>query len=267
VRNRSPPRRGCDLDPVGASSRASTFATTSTRFHETGRRRVFDAVHAHISGAVKLGLNYRFGQVHPWSTEHRDRFIPQVTFLQLRVRVNPLVALGSRRAADRRDPQAAEDRSAVRADRHVERVWWAQSSLVDTDGFGHEVRLPRTRALRARGLQHFSGFARSRVSVCASSSTPGVPRSRAAGDLHEPRRVGHQGNRSAAEPPRTVDEELLVPPRTARSGLSGDPWRDLQRALQRAGELDFGPFVSRTAGSSTNWAILRSWQVPRPRAR
>src|SRR3989441_232108 len=121
---------------------------------DLGGRRVFDAVHAHISGAVKLGLNYRFGQVHPWSTEHRDRFIPQVTFpFNFGVRVNPLVALGVEKGplTDGILKRPATDPLFVQTDTSNE-YWWAQSSLVDTDGFGHEVSFPAIPGVTYNGL-------------------------------------------------------------------------------------------------------------------
>src|SRR5438132_8157537 len=236
-------------------------------------RRVFEAVHAHISGAVKLGLNYRFGQVHPWSTEHRDRFIPQVTFpFNFGVRTNPLVALGIEKGplTDGILKRPATDPLFVQTDTSNE-YWWAQSSLVDTDGFGHEVKLPRNaRHYVIAGLQHFSGFG-------------SVPDRGLCQQLNNPVYVGHalraiftaldewvtRGIDAPESRRATVDEELLVSPKhRGEVGFPNIPGVTYNGLFNALGELDFGPLVSQNRGIITNWGhppVLATYRVLVPR--
>ncbi len=234
-------------------------------------RRVFDAVDAHISGAVKLGLNYRFGQVHPWSTEHRDRFIPQVSFpFNFGVRVNPLVALGVERGplTDGILKRPASDPLFVQTDSSNE-YWWAQSSLVDTDGFGHDVALPwNARHYVIVGTQHFVGFG-------------GVPARGLCQQLTNPTHAGpalraiftdlDEWVTKGVEPPpsRRATVGKLVPPedreRVDFPEIPGVTYNGLYNAL---GELDFGPFVSQNRGMITNWGhppVLATYRVLVPR--
>ncbi|TMB21482.1 MAG: hypothetical protein E6J65_15710 [Deltaproteobacteria bacterium] len=236
-------------------------------------RRVFDAVHAHISGAVKLGLNYRFGQVHPWSTEHRDRFIPQVTFpFNFGVRVNPLVALGIEKGplVDGILKRPATDPLFVQTDTSNE-YWWAQSSLVDTDGFGHEVKLPRNaRHYVIAGLQHFSGFGSvPDRGLCQQLNNPVYvgPALRAIfTDLDEWVTKGIEAPESRRA---TVDEELLVSPNhRGEVGFPKIPGVTYNGLFNALGELDFGPLVSQNRGIITNWGhppVLATYRVLVPR--
>jgi len=236
-------------------------------------RRVFDAVHAHISGAVKLGLNYRFAQVHPWSTEHRDRFIPQVTFpFNFGVRANPLVAMGIEQGplSDGILKRPASDPLFVQTDSSNE-YRWGQSSLVDTDGFGNDVELPwNARHYVIVGTQHFSAAGSvPSLGLCQQLTNPvyAGPALRAIfTDLDEWATKG-----IAAPPSRraTVDEELLVPPEDRDSvgfpAIPGVTFNGLYNAL---GELDFGPFVSQNRGVITNWGhppVLAPYRVLVPR--
>ena len=236
-------------------------------------RRVFEAVHAHISGAVKLGLNYRFGQVHPWSTEHRDRFIPQVTFpFNFGVRVNPLVALGIEKGPliDGILKRPATDPLFVQTDTSNE-YWWAQSSLVDTDGFGHEVKLPRNaRHYVIAGLQHFSGFGSvPDRGLCQQLNNPVYvgPALRAIfTDLDE------WATKDIEAPPSrraTVDEGLLVPPEDREEvGFPAIPDVTYNGLFNALGELDFGHSVSQNRGIITNWGhppVLATYRVLVPR--
>jgi len=74
--------------------------------------------------------------------------------------VNPLVALGLAKGPPKDGilKRPATDPLFVQTDTSNE-YWWAQSSLVDTDGFGPEVKLPwKPRHYLIAGPQHFSGF-------------------------------------------------------------------------------------------------------------
>lgn len=235
--------------------------------------RVFDAVHAHISGAVKLGLNYRFGQVHPWSTEHRDRFIPQVTFpFNFGVRVNPLVARGIERGplTDGILKRPATDPLFVQTDTSNE-YWWAQSSLVDTDGFGHEVELPwNARHYVIAGLQHFSGFGSvPDRGLCQQLNNPVYPGPALRAIFTALDDWATKGIEAPASRRATVDEGLLVPPEDRDEvgfpAIPGVTYNGLYNAL---GELDFGPAVSQNRGIITNWGhppVLAAYRVLVPR--
>ena len=236
-------------------------------------RRVFDAVHAHISGAVKLGLNYRFGQVHPWSTEHRDRFIPQVTFpFNFGVRVNPLVALGIQKGplTDGILKRPKTDPLFVQTDTSNE-YWWAQSSLVDTDGFGHEVRLPRNaRHYVLAGLQHFSGFGSvPSLGLCQQLNNPVYPGPALRAIFTNLDEWATKGIEAPPSRRATVDEELLVPPEDREEvGFPEIPGVTYNGLFNALGELDFGPFVSRNRGIITNWGhppVLAKYRVLVPR--
>jgi hypothetical protein len=236
-------------------------------------RRVFDAVHAHISGAVKLGLNYRFGQVHPWSTEHRDRFIPQVTFpFNFGVRENPLVALGIQHgpARDGILKRPATDPLFVQTDSANE-YRWGQTSLVDTDGFGHDVELPwNARHYVISGTQHFSGSGSvPSLGLCQQLTNPvyAGPALRAIFS-----NLDAWATKGIPAPPSrhaTVEEELLVPPEDQETvGFPAIPGVTFNGLYNAIGELDFGPRVSQNRGVITNWGhppVLAGYRVLVPR--
>jgi hypothetical protein len=236
-------------------------------------RSVFEAVHAHISGAVKLGLNYRFGQVHPWSTEHRDRFIPQVTFpFNFGVRVNPLVALGIDRGPlfDGILKRPATDPLFVQTDTSNE-YWWAQSSLVDTDGFGHEVKLPRNaRHYVIAGLQHFSGFGSvPDKGLCQQLNNPVYPGPALRAIFTDLDEWVTKGIEAPPSRRATVDEGLLVPPADREEvGFPAIPGVTYNGLFNALGELDFGHSVSQNRGIITNWGhppVLAAYRVLVPR--
>jgi hypothetical protein len=236
-------------------------------------RQVFDAVHAHIAGAVKLGLNYRFGQVHPWSTEHRDRFIPQVTFpFNFGERVNPLVLLGVEHGplVDGIMKRPATDPLFVQTDSSNE-YWWGQTSLVDTDGFGHQVELPsNVRHYVIVGTQHFSPSGSVPAQgLCQQLNNPVYqgPALRAIfTDLDE------WATRDIKPPPSrrpTVGDGLLVPPEDREKvgfpDIPGVTYNGLYNAL---GELDFGPSVEHNRGIITQWGhppVLAAYRVLVPK--
>jgi hypothetical protein len=240
---------------------------------DTKGRRVFDGVHAHISGAVKLGLNYRFGQVNPWSTEHRDRFIPQVTFpFNFGVRVNPLVALGYQDGPLRDGILKRPDTDPlfVQTDSSNE-YWWGQTSLVDTDGFGHEVQLPwNARHYVIVGTQHFSATGSvPTLGLCQQLNNP-VPQGPA---LRAVFTALEEWVVNGREPPPsrrpTVSAGLLVPPQDrAVVGVPEIPGYTFNGLFNALAELDFGPHVSHNRGIITNWGhppALATYHVLVPR--
>jgi hypothetical protein len=236
-------------------------------------RRVYDGMHAHIAGAVKLGLNYRFAQIHPWSTEHRDRFIPQVTFpFNYGVRNNPLVEqnIMTGPTSDGILKRPNTDPLVVQTDSSTE-YRWGQASLVDTDGFGNDVELPpNARHYVITGTQHFQAFGSvPALGVCQQLNNP-----------------VHQGPALRAiftaldkwvsngtEPPPsrapTVTNGLLAPPANRQAvgfpAIPGVTFNGLYNAL---GELDFGPQAHGNRGIITNWGhppVLAAYTVLVPK--
>ena len=236
-------------------------------------RRVFDGMHAHIAGAVKLGLNYRFGQIHPWSTQRRDRHIPQVTFpFNYGVRINPLVQAGLMDAPLRDGilKRPATDPLVVQTDSSNE-YWWAQASLVDTDGFGNDVPMPwNARHYVLSGTQHFSrAGAVPTLGTCQQLNNPvhQGPAMRAIFvnlDAWVSEGIAPPASRRA-----TVKNGLLVPPENrehvAFPAIPGVTYNGFYNAL---GELDFGPLARENRGIITNWGhppVIAEYRVLVPK--
>ncbi len=236
-------------------------------------RQVFDAVDAHIAGAVKLGLNYRFGQVHPWSTEHRDRFIPQTTFpFNYGPRVNPLVFLGIQDGplVDGIMKRPRTDPLFVQTDSSNE-YWWGQTSLVDTDGFGNEVELPwNVRHYVIVGTQHFSPAGSTpSLGLCQQLNNPLYQGPALRAIFTDLDAWATRGTRPPASRRPTVGAGLLVPPEHRHAvgfpEIPGVTYNGLYNAL---GELDFGPGVSHNRGVITNWGhppVLARYRVLVPK--
>jgi hypothetical protein len=59
---------------------------------DENNKAVCDGMHIHGAGVNKLYLNYRFAQPNAYSTQHRERFVPDTNFpRQYSVRVNPFL--------------------------------------------------------------------------------------------------------------------------------------------------------------------------------
>jgi hypothetical protein len=59
---------------------------------DESNKTVCDGMHIHGAGVNKLYLNYRFAQPNAYSTQHRERFVPDTNFpRQYSVRVNPFL--------------------------------------------------------------------------------------------------------------------------------------------------------------------------------
>lgn len=115
-------------------------------------RRVCDAVHIHIPGAQKLFLNYRFAQPNPYTTQHRERYVPDMNFpLNYVVRADPLTG---REDGILKRPHS--DPVVFHTDSSTE--WWQfRSSLVDTDENGtYDVpQPPNVRRYLFSSTQHY----------------------------------------------------------------------------------------------------------------
>jgi alpha/beta hydrolase family protein len=136
-----------------------------------------DGVHVHIGAAfLGQGENYRFGQLNPWSDQHRGRIYPSVTFpFNWGVRENPLVVNGTTRGP-REDgilKRPATDPLVVQTNSSNE-FRWGGAGLVATDGFGHDVALPdNVRYYVLAGTQHAAGVgATPTMGICQQPNNP-----------------------------------------------------------------------------------------------
>jgi hypothetical protein len=236
-------------------------------------RRVFDGMHVHIAGAVKLGLNYRFGQIHPWSTQRRDRHIPQVTFpFNYGVRINPLVAAGlmSGPLYDGILKRPATDPLVVQTDSSNE-YWWAQASLVDTDGFGNDVPMPsNARHYVITGTQHFArAGAVPALGTCQQLNNPVHQGPAMRAIFMNLDAWVSQGIAPPASRRATVRNGLLVPPENREQvGFPAIPGVTYNGFYNALGELDFGPSARENRGIITNWGhppVIAEYRVLVPK--
>lgn len=220
--------------------------------------RVMDGVDIDVGGALLgQGENYRFGQLNPWSAQHRDRIYPNVTFpFNFGVRENPLVAEGvmSGPLRDGILKRPDTDPLVIQTDSSSE-YWWGGASLVDTDGFGHDVALPwNARHYLISGTQHFVvAGSKPRKGICQQLSNPTrkAPAFRALFvDLD-------QWVTKGIEPPPSrhpsVADGTLVPPDQASVGFPAIPGVNYDGYYNEMGEKYYGPGVSHNGGIITNW--------------
>jgi hypothetical protein len=232
--------------------------------------RVFEGVHIIIPGAQKLFLNYRFAQPNPYSTQHRDRYMPYVSFpFNFGVRENPLVAQGVERGplVDGILKRPQTDPRVIQEDTSTEYRQF-QASLVDTDGFGHDVPLPwNARHYLIPGAQHGSGSP-STLGRCQQLSNPTSygPASRALfTDLDQ------WATKHVAPPPSrrpTVGNGLLVSTNRQSVGWPRIPGVSYTTLYNAAGERDLGPATSQNRGIITHWGhppVLARYRVLVPK--
>lgn len=233
-------------------------------------RQVFDGVHIHIPGAQKLFLNYRFSQPNPYSVQHRDRFMPYVSFpFNFGVRSNPLVERGLMRGP-RRDgilKRPKSDPLVIQTDTSSE-YWQFQASLVETDGFGNHVRLPRNaRHYLLSGTQHGSGTP-SALGMCQQLTNP-TSQGPAMRALFTG--LDRWVTEGVAPPPSrrpTIGNGLLVRPNRTSVGFPRIPGVAFTSRHNAAGERDFGPRVTQNQGIITNWGhppVIARYQVDVPK--
>jgi hypothetical protein len=235
-------------------------------------RRVMDGVQVHIAGALLgQGENYRFGQLNPWSDQHRGRIYPNVTFpFNYGVRENPLVVEGivegPRFDGILKRPQT--DPLVIQTDSSNE-YRWGGAGLVDTDGFGADVPLPwNVRHYLIAGTQHGAGVgAQPVLGLCQQVNNPirQAPAMRAlfaALDLWVTRRIEPPASRRP-----TVAAGTLVPPDQASTGFPDIPGVNYSDYYNEMGEKDYGPGVSENRGVITNWHpdFLASYEVLVPK--
>jgi hypothetical protein len=236
-------------------------------------RRVMDGVHVHIGAAfLGQGENYRFGQLNPWSDQHRGRIYPSVTFpFNWGVRENPLVVNGTTRGP-REDgilKRPETDPLVVQTNSSNE-FRWGGAGLVATDGFGHDVALPdNVRYYVLAGTQHAAGVgATPTMGICQQPNNPTnqAPAMRALFTALD------QWVAERAEPPPsrypTVAAGTLVSPEPASMGFPAIPGVKYAGVYNAMGEKDYGPGVSGNRGVITNWhpAFVATYKVLVPRS-
>ncbi|MGH2949038.1 MAG: alpha/beta hydrolase domain-containing protein [Solirubrobacteraceae bacterium] len=233
-------------------------------------KRVFDGVHIHTAGAHKLFLNYRFSQPNPYSVQHRNRWMPYVSFpFNFGVRRNPLVERGAMRGplVDGILKRRRSDPLVIQTDTSFE-YWQFQASLVDTDGFGNDVPLPpNARHYLLSGTEHGSGIP-SALGLCQQLSNP---------TSHGPAlRALFTGldrwvTDGVAPPPSqrpTIGDGLLARPSRAGVGFPRIPGVTFTSVHNAAGERDFGRGVTQNQGIISRWGhprVIARYDVRVPR--
>ncbi|MDQ6674695.1 MAG: alpha/beta hydrolase domain-containing protein [Chloroflexota bacterium] len=219
--------------------------------------RVMDGVQVHIGGALLgQGENYRFGQLNPWSDQHRDRIYPNVTFpFNYGVRDNPLVRNGSLAGVPTDGIlKRPTDPVVIQTDSSAE-YWWGAAGLVDTDGFGHDVALPtNARHYLIAGTQHFVVAGATPVrGICQQPNNPTsqAPALRALFAALDGWATAGIEPPSSLRP--TVGDGTLVPPDTGSVGFPALPGVAYSGAYNEAGEKDYGLGVGQNRGIITNW--------------
>ncbi len=240
-------------------------------------RKVFDGVDIDVGAAfLGQGENYRFGQLNPWSDQHRARIYPSVTFpFNFGVRENPLVAQGIIQG-----PRSDGILKRPQTDPYVIQVnsssewWWGDQSLVTTDGFGHDVPLPpNVRVYFIAGTEHF----------VIAGSQPSLGPDNECQQLSNPVTRWPAVRALFIALDRWVTEKIPPPPSvypTIRDGtLVSDPLDQKAVAFPEipgvsydgyynaTGEKDFGSGVANNGGVITNWhpSFLNTYQVQVPK--
>ncbi|WNV77003.1 alpha/beta hydrolase domain-containing protein [Geodermatophilus sp. DSM 44513] len=217
---------------------------------DTEGRAVFDGVNIHIPGAHKLFLNYRFAQPNPFSTQHRDRYIPHVGFpFHYGVRQDPVSG-----RTDGILKRPATDPLVVHTDSSTE-YWQFQASLVNTDGFGSDVALPDTvRQYLVSGSQHFAAAgAVPSPGTCQQPSNPThVGPALRALLVSLDRWVVDGTEPPSSRAPSIADGTLVASDRDA-TGFPEIPGVGYTGLYNAAAERDFGPQVEGNAGVIDDW--------------
>ncbi|MDP9427514.1 MAG: alpha/beta hydrolase domain-containing protein, partial [Actinomycetota bacterium] len=232
---------------------------------DTEGRAVFDGVQIHIPGAHKLFLNYRFAQPNPFSTQHRDRYMPYVSFpFNYGVREDPISG-----ETDGILKRPDTDPLVVHTDSSTE-YWQFQASLVNTDGFGRDVGLPDTvRQYLLSGSQHVAAAdAEPTLGICQQPSNPthvGPALRALLVSLDE--WVAHGTEPPASRAPSIADGTLVSSGRDA-TGFPAIPGVDYNGLYNAAAERDFGPRVGGNAGIIDDWRhadVVQPYDVRVPR--
>jgi hypothetical protein len=209
-------------------------------------RKVFDAMWTQIPGGHKLYLNYEFGQPNPFSVQHRDRYVPDTSFpTNYGVMTDPLTGL-----TDGILKRPATDPILIHMDSSNE-YWGFRSSLVTTDGLGHDIALPDNVRNYFMSSQQHGPAAVPVKGICQQLNNP-LPR----GALLRAVLVAlDEWVTEGIRPPKSrfprVKTHTLVPPDQASTGFPSIPGVVYHGLVNASGVRDFGPLVSVNRGLVT----------------
>ena len=210
-------------------------------------RRVCDGMHIHVPGAQRLFLNYRFAQPNPFTQQHRERYVPDVSF--------PVTYAVTRDAQGREDgilKRPATDPKIIHTDTSNE-YWQFRASLLGTDATGqHDIAdPPNVRRYLLAGTQHgwfkgdapSYGIANRQCEQLTNATHTGVILRALIVDLEEWVRHGRPPPESRV--PRLADTTLVAPEQLEFPAIPGVSFAALYNG---SGERDFGPRVKNNAG-------------------
>lgn len=210
-------------------------------------RRVCDGMHIHVPGAQRLFLNYRFAQPNPFTQQHRERYVPDVSF--------PVTYAVTRDAQGREDgilKRAATDPKIIHTDTSNE-YWQFRASLLGTDTAAqHDIAdPPNVRRYLLAGTQHgwFKGdapnygIANRQCEQLTNATHTGVILRALIVDLEDWVRRGTPPPESRV--PRLADGTLVAPEQLKFPAIPGVTFAALYNG---SGERDFGPRVKNNAG-------------------
>jgi hypothetical protein len=226
-------------------------------------RQVFDGVNIHIPGAHKLFLNYRFSQPNPFSVQHRDRYMPYVNFpFNYGVRRDPVSG-----RTDGILKRPATDPLVTHTDSSTE-YWQFQAALVNTDGFGRDVRMPASvRQFLLSGTQHGPN-APSTLGNCQQLTNPTDYSPALRAQIHILDEWVVSGTRPPDSRAPSVAAGTLVPTNRSATRFPAIPGVTYNGLYNDAGERDYGPREQGNRGIIDNWhnpRILADYRVLVPR--
>lgn len=211
------------------------------------QRRVCDGMHIHVPGAQRLFLNYRFAQPNPFTQQHRERYVPDVTF--------PMTYAMTRDAHGRVDgilKRPTSDPKLIHTDTSNE-YWQFRASLLGTDTAGeHDIAdPPNVRRFLLAGTQHgwFKGdapnygIANRQCEQLTNATHTGVILRALIVDLEQ--WVRHGTPPPDSRVPRLADGTLVAPEQLALPAIPGVTFAALYNG---SGERDFGARVRNNAG-------------------
>ncbi len=140
---------------------------------DEAKRRVFDGVFAHISGAGKLFLNAEFGEPARTNTQHEDHDYPENAFPFSTAHLKDPVSgrSGALFRSDGFDPLLIEVNTSTE-------YWVKGASLLHTDSLGtKDLKLPsNSRVYMVAGTQHGGRFGlKTAPGQCANPRNPHSP--------------------------------------------------------------------------------------------
>jgi hypothetical protein len=206
-------------------------------------RRVCDGVHIHVPGAQRLYLNYRFAQPNPFSQQHRERYVPDVTF--------PVTYAVTRDPVSGREDgiltRPTTDPKVMHTDTSTE-YWQFRASLLGTDPDGRTdiTDPPSVRRFLLSGTQHVwfkgdapnHGIANRQCEQLTNATHPGVILRALIVALEQWVKDGTPPPDSRV--PRIADGTLVPPDRLASPAIPHVTNAGLYNA---SGARDFGPRV------------------------